>query len=131
MNDFGWRVLWWMLLAVWAASAILGMNHVRAGLITSYGADLTVPAWLYITTRSLDHRERKSWLKKMIGASPELAAGVLFLASALTELSQYYWPKGLFSGVFDIGDVLAYGIGLLACYLLDKRSGQKSAKIPG
>jgi hypothetical protein len=122
MSDFSWRVLWWVLLVVWTASAILGMNRVRAGLITSYGADLSLPAWLYITTRTLDHRNRKSWLKKMFGASPELAAGVLFLGSALTELSQYYWPKGIFSGVFDIGDLLVYGIGLSACYLLDKSS---------
>jgi hypothetical protein len=112
---------------VWIVCAILDVNHIHAGLLTSYGADLTLPAWLYIVTRSLDNPQRHSWLTRHVGSSPGLAASVLFLGSAATEVSQFYWPKGVFQGVFDWCDVLAYAAGILVCYCLDKRYGQSEA----
>jgi len=129
MDTHSWRTLWWSLFVVWIASAILDVRHIHAGLITSYGADLALPAWLYIATRSLDNPQRKSWLKRILGRSPELAASVLFLASAITEASQFYWPAGIFPGVFDVFDIIAYGIGIMACYILDKRSLRRSVKV--
>jgi|WetSurMetagenome_2_1015567.scaffolds.fasta_scaffold370220_2 hypothetical protein len=126
-----WRIAWWSLLVVWVACAILDVNHIHAGLVTSYGADLTLPAWLYLTTRSLDNPQQTSWLKRIFGGTPELAGGIVFLASALTEVSQYYWPRGLFRGVFDCFDIVAYGTGILACYIFDKRYGRKPADVSG
>jgi hypothetical protein len=114
---------------VWVACAILDVNHIRAGLVTSYGADLTLPAWLYIAARSLDNPQRHSWLKRYFGGTPELTASIVFLASALTEVSQYYWPGGIFPGVFDFFDILAYGIGILACYIFDRRYGRRPAEV--
>ena len=124
-----WRISWWSLFVVWVGCAILDVNHIHAGLVTSYGADLALPAWLYIATRSLDNPQRQSWLKRIVGRTPELTASILFLASAITEVSQYYWPRGVFPGVFDFFDILAYGIGILACYILDKRYGLMSAEV--
>jgi hypothetical protein len=101
--------------------AILDMNHIRGGFLTNYGADLTLPPWLYIVIRSLDNPKRASWLRRYLGRTPELATGVLFLASAATEISQYFWPKGLFPGSFDLLDILAYATGLAVCYICDNR----------
>ena len=42
--------------------------------------------------------------------------------STLTELSQVYWPRGVFAGRFDPLDILAYGCGLAVCYVADKVS---------
>lgn len=122
MSTRGWRIAWWTLFVVWLTCAALGMGHVRAGLLTSYGADLAIPAWLYIATRSLHEPERRTILRRVLGATPELAAGALFLASTLSEISQWFWPRGLFRGRFDPFDILAYALGLAVCYALDKRS---------
>lgn len=116
-----WSRACWLLLALWLGAAILGVNHVNAGLFTSYGADLTQPAWLYIVTRSLDDPGRRGWLRRTFGRSPELAAGAIFLGAALTEFSQLLWPRGPMAGVFDPLDVAAYAAGLLPCYLIERR----------
>ena len=134
MSTHLWRRGWWALFVVWIACAILDVNHISAGLLTSYGADLTLPAWLYIATRSLDNPERNAWLTRLLGGSPGLAASTLFLASTATEVSQYVWPQGIFSGTFDLVDIAAYATGIGICYLIDKRkiepSGQRSGGPP-
>lgn len=100
------------------------MAHVRGGFLTNYLADLTGPAFLYIVLRGLwTNREVKRlaifiWL----GATPERSGIFLFLASTLTEVSSYYWPHGPFPGTFDTLDILAYGLGILACYIVDRRN---------
>ncbi len=121
MNTRHWQILWWFLFVVWVTCAILNMKHIPAGLLTSYGADITIPAWLYIATRSLDKPSRTTLLRKLFGQTPEVAALVIFVGSALTEVSQYYSPKGLFPGTFDYFDLLAYTTGIAVCYFLDKK----------
>ena len=116
-----WRTIYWCLLAVWLLCAALNMAHISAGILTSYGADVTQPAWLYIATRSLDNPLRVGLLKRTVGRSPTLAALAIFLGSAVTELSQLYWPHGLFPGTFDPLDILAYGISVGCVYLLETR----------
>ncbi len=116
-----WRMTWWLLFFVWTSCAVLGMHHIQAGMFTSYGADLTMPAWLYILTRSLDSPHRHIRLYRYFGRTPELAAGTIFVASTLTEISQYYWPKGIFPGTFDLLDIAAFAAGISICYLIDKR----------
>jgi len=110
-----------MLLFVWVLAAFLGMKGIRAGLLTSYGADLTQPAWLYIIVRGLDNPERKSWITRTLGTRAETAALLIFFASACTEISQRYWPHGIFRGRFDPWDIVAFGLGIFTCYLYEKR----------
>lgn len=38
----------------------------------------------------------------------------------MTELSQYFWPHGIFAGTFDPFDILAYAVGVGVCFLFDK-----------
>jgi hypothetical protein len=101
--------------------AALNMLHVRAGFLTSYLADLTVPALLYVVARKPTATgARSQWpFMRWLGTTPERAALTFFFASAVTEVSQIFWPRGIFSGRFDPWDVAAYGVGLLGCYLLD------------
>jgi len=117
-----WRVTWWALFFTWLLCAIFDVFHVHAGLLTSYGADFTLPAWLYISARSLDDPRRQTALHRFCGRTPQIAAGVFFLASAATEISQYFWPKGIFPGTFDPFDILAYASGIGICYLMDRRA---------
>jgi len=122
MNTHRWKIVSWLLLSVWLGCGLLDMWHVRGGLLTSYGADITLPAWLYIIARSIDNPARKTILHRFLGRSPELAAAALFTASTLTEISQWFWPKGPFSGTFDPLDILAYAMGITICYIFDKVS---------
>jgi len=115
-----WRRAYWLLFAAWIGCALLGMNHVKAGLVTSYGADLTQPPWLYIVARSLYDPSRTNWMRRTLGYSPATAALGIWVAGALTEFSQLIWPDGLFRGVFDPLDLVAYATGLLVCYLIER-----------
>lgn len=99
------------------------MLHVRGGFLTNHTADLVVPAWMYVAFRGLHSTGgRQTRIQRTLGRTPELAALSLLLASTLTEVSHFYWPRGLFRGRFDALDILAYAVGLVACYVLDKRS---------
>lgn len=60
-------------------------------------------------------------LQQTVGRTPEIAALSLFVASALTEVSQIYWPRGMFSGRFDPLDIAAYAAGVGACYIAEKK----------
>ena len=120
-----WRLASWALFAVWVGCGVLVMNRIRCGFLTNYGADLTQPAWLYIVARGLDGYGRESWLVRIFGARPEKAALVIFVAGALTEVSQRYWPGGLFAGRFDPFDILAYAVGIGVCYLFDKATSRR------
>ena len=117
-----WRIAYWSLFAIFLATAALNMAHIRAGFLTSYAADLFLPPWLYIVLRRLAMPgQSANPLFRLLGRSPELAALSLFIGSVLSEVSQIFWPKGIFRGTFDPLDLLAYGVGLLVCYAVDKR----------
>jgi len=118
----GWRIAYWGLMAAFVLTAALNLLHVRGGLLTSYLADLTVPALLYVLSRELVpgkglHPRR---LLQWVGRTPGRAALVLFLASSATELSQIWWPRGFFAGRFDPLDLAAYATGLAVCWLCDR-----------
>jgi hypothetical protein len=116
-----WAIAYWGLLICWVMAGALNMAHVRAGFLTSYLADLTIPAWLYIVTRRLwTDKARTSRLMIWLAHSPERTLLSLFAASTATELSTLYWPRGLFAGTFDLMDIFAYASGLLICYYFDK-----------
>lgn len=119
---------YYALFVMFLVTAALNMLHMRAGFFTNHAADVVAPAWLYVGARALySPRGRVTWFQRAIGSSPELAASSLFVASTLTEISQRFWPRGVFSGRFDPLDILAYAGGLGACYAADKLSLPRSA----
>lgn len=123
LNQRGWLVVYWVLFVAFLVTAALNMLHVRGGFLTNHTADVVVPAWLYVAFRGLHSRHgRRTLMQRTFGRTPEVAALSLFVASALTEVSQYYWPHGVFRGRFDVLDLLAYAVGLAACYVADTRS---------
>jgi len=61
-------------------------------------------------------QRRPGWSLGLVARSPELAASVLFAGATVTELSQAYWPTRLFLGRFDVFDILAFAVGIGACY---------------
>jgi hypothetical protein len=116
-----WKVAYRTLLVAFVLTAALNVLQVRAGFLTSYLADLVVPSLIYLSSRSLGVRQRPLPVLAWLGRSPHRAAAVLFAASAATEVSQHYWPQGVFRGRYDPWDIVAYGTGLLVCYLSDVR----------
>jgi len=128
LNQRRWLVVYWALFVAFLVTAALNMLHVRAGFLTNHTADVVVPAWLYVTSRGLySVHGRRTFIQATLGRTPEMAALTLFVASALTEVSQFYWPRGMFPGRFDVLDLLAYAAGLAACYLADKRFTPRTA----
>lgn len=114
---------YWSLFVAFLGTAALNMLGMRAGFFTNHAADLVVPAWLYVAWRGLHaSRGRTTLIQRSLGSSPERAASSLLVASAITEFSQLAWPRGLFSGRFDWWDLVAYASGLAVCYVLDKRT---------
>lgn len=118
----GWKIAYAALFIIFLITAALNMLRVRAGFWTNYAADIVVPALLYIIIRGLHSTRRTSVLTRYLGTRPEVTALTLLVASALTEVSQFYWPKGIFAGRFDPGDILAYASGIAVCYFFDKKS---------
>lgn len=123
MNQRHWMVVYWTLFVAFLGTAMLNMLHVRGGFLTNHTADLVVPAWLYVAARGLHSvHGRRTLVQRTLGRTSQRAAIGLFVASSMTEISQFYWPRGLFSGRFDPLDILAYAVGLAACYVADKLS---------
>ncbi len=117
-----WRALSWVLFGAFLLAAVLNMTHTAAGFATNHLADLVGPAWLYIAFRGQAHPGTRTRLGRLVGATPERAATILFVGSTATEVAQIRWPSGVFSGRFDPLDIAAFAIGLLPLYLIDKRA---------
>jgi len=102
------------------------MWHLHGGIFSSYLADLTFPPWFYMVIRGpVTTGQRTPRLLKWFGVSPERAALSIFIVGLVSEISQRYWPHGLFggafSGTFDPLDIAVYALGLAVCYICDKR----------
>ena len=121
-SQFGraWSIALLALVVLFAVAAILNMMALRVPFLTTHAADLSGPALLYIQTRKSWRQGSKRFLTKLIGRSPETAFGVFFLASTATEISQIFFPHGIFRGVFDLWDIAAFAAGLVPCYFFDK-----------
>lgn len=116
-----WFIVEWLLLCIWAIDAALVMMHKHAAFFTDHAADLALPAWLYVSFRRHRNTTATSWRRILTSLPPISLAAVFFLASTGTEVSQYFWPHGIFPGTFDAIDIAAYGIGLAICCLADIR----------
>ena len=125
----GWVIAYWLLTAAFIATAALNLLQVRGGFFTSYAADLTLPAWIYIIIRGL--AGRRHWLAPSIGRTPETAAVAIFVGSTATEVSQIWWPRGFFAGRYDPWDIAAYGLGLAVCYVADRSFTSRFNKVDG
>jgi hypothetical protein len=120
-----WFVAYVVLLLGIVATAALNMLQVSGGFFTNHLADLVVPAWLYVVARGLHVASgRTTRLQRWLGRTPERAALAIFIASTVTELSQYHWPRGIFSGRFDPLDMLSYAVSLAVCYAADRLSSR-------
>lgn len=118
---------------MWFTGAVVTMYpgfgnavHLSGSLFTSYGADLTFPAWFYIQLRRRPWRMLRS--VRWFGSSPELAAGSIFAVGLLSELGQFYWPKGIFRGTFDALDIVAYAVSLFVCYAAERHEVRRAAE---
>lgn len=117
----GWNFFRGLFLMVWLAAAAANVAGIRVGFLTSHAADLALPAWLYIVARMQASEGRTSRLLPWVGRSPGRTAGLIFTAASATELSQYFWPQGVFAGTFDPLDIVAFGVSATACYLAEQR----------
>jgi len=122
LSPGAWRLVSFAFLGAFLLAAALNMAHVEAGFATNHLADIAGPAWLYIATRGLAEPTRSTRLQRLVGATPERAAIILFLGSSVTEVAQIFWPTGVFRGTFDPWDIGAFALGILPPYVLDKRT---------
>ena len=116
-----WRLLSWVLFGAFLVAAALNMTETAAGFATNHLADVAGPAWLYVVFRGLAEPQKRTRLGRVLGATPERAAAILFVGSSATELTQLFWPSGLFPGRFDSLDIAAFAIGILPLYLIDRK----------
>jgi hypothetical protein len=96
------------------------MLHLRVFFFTTHAADLSGPAFLYIQARRSFVTGKARFPNKLIGRSPEFSAIIFLGGSIATEISQKYYPHGLFPGTFDPWDIAAYATGVGICYLIEK-----------
>jgi hypothetical protein len=110
-RQFG-RLLNAYFVAVFVGIGGLQMYGVNAGLLTSYGADLLAPPWLYLMFRMGRRKIR-----------PVPALLVVFLGCLAWELAQLRdfsgTPLAISRGTFDPLDIIAYAAGLLAIFAID------------
>src|SRR5262249_14712279 len=101
--------------------AALQMANIRAGLVTSEGADFLCPALLYIVTRRNQTVLTRVWPRR---PSAEQAAVIILSACYAWEFCQCYnfqsTPLAITRGTFDPMDLLAYTLGVAAAYLPDR-----------
>ncbi len=123
-----WTVAYWALTAAFLVTAFISMYRIRAGFLSNYAADLTCPAWLYLGIRGLHGARGPSRFGQVFGATPERAALVIFAGSALTEISQIWWPHGFFRGTYDPYDIVAYAAGVGIPYIVEKVTSSRSPR---
>jgi hypothetical protein len=128
-----WRIAYWILLICWVTGAILFMARIKGGFLTNYLSDLTFPAWYYIYIRGLSTAGRQLptilFFKDWFGVTPNRSITSIFSVGFISELTTFYWPKGIITGTFDYLDIVAYAIGLLVCYCFDLRLVRQEIRV--
>jgi len=113
-----WKIAYWVCFACWVVGAVLGMWRIRAGLLSSYLSDVAFPPWFYILIRGLAHdRPRAVKFVRWFGRTPARAALSIFAVGVGSEFAQLL---GIIEGTFDPWDMVAYGLGLGLCYVLER-----------
>lgn len=90
------------------------MYKVHLGLFTSQGADVFAPALIYFITR-----DGKSVLRH-VGVNPSKPAMVAAAVAVLCVGWEILQKMDIIPGVFDWYDLLAYALGILGSYLIDR-----------
>jgi hypothetical protein len=126
-----WKIAFNVLGFCWLIGTVLKMSGINGGFWTSYLTDLVFPPFIYIFIRGLRSSNRN--IPRLIlvgnwfGLSPERPAISIFIVGVLWEMKSYFSPSlGAIGGTYDLLDILAYGIGLLICYIIDKSEVEKS-----
>jgi hypothetical protein len=114
-----WKIAYWTLFIAWVAGVAMYMWQVHGGFLTNYLADLAFPPWYYMVMRGLLTGGKKPYLLRWFGYSSERASISIFLAGVVYELGQRY---RIIPGTFDLGDIIAYGVGLCIIYIWEKRA---------
>jgi hypothetical protein len=109
-----------VVLAIAFAAVVFSKLLLSPGFLRSYAFDVMAPAWAYVEFRGLYAPSRSNWRTRLIGCSPERTALVLFVATAAAEGGQYFNTWTHLPGVFDMYDLIAYAVGIGACYGVDK-----------
>ena len=115
-----WTIALYILVVLFGIAAILNMAHLHIPFITTHAADLSGPAMLFIHFRKSWQQGNRGILINTFGRSPEITESAFFFASAPTEISQKYYPHGIFPGSFDPWDIVSYAVGIGICYCLEK-----------
>lgn len=120
MSQRFWQVLHWIFLPLWVLGAALNMATIHGGFLTNYLSDLVFPPDFYIIMRGL-HNHKIPRNLAWFAQTPERSFFGIWIVGVVSEVCQYYWPRGIFRGTFDPWDIASYTVGLVVCYLLDKR----------
>lgn len=109
-------------LALDGASRVISLpNQATNEFLISYGHDTLFPVQCYFALRATwlgnIHKDKLNWLGSLGGATAVFAT-----ASAL-ELFQ---KVGVYSGTYDPGDFIAYGIGVGLAVTLDAITFKKT-----
>ncbi len=111
-------------VAVFVGIGGMQMYGVNAGVLTSYGADLFAPPWIYLMARM--GRAKMSQWRALI---------VVFVGCVVWEWAQLFdfsgTPLAITRGTFDPLDILAYAVGLSACFAVDVRWLTPKQLVPG
>lgn len=123
------RVLNFLALLTFVGIGGLQMYRVDLGWVTSYGADILLPALLYFWFRQ--GTTIVNW-NRLLGARP--AFFLVLSACAMWEWSQAYnfegTPLAIAGGTFDPMDFVAYLLGLIAAVAVEARI-EKGNQVPG
>ena len=111
-------------VAVFAGIGGLQMYRVDAGLLTSYGADLLAPPYMYLMLRGGRLRLRPL-------ASLAAVLGGCFVWEWMQRYDLGGTPLVITRGTFDPFDLLAYTLGLLVSYVVDVRWLRPRRILPG
>ena len=111
-------------VAVFVGIGGLQMYRVNAGFLTNHGADLLAPPYLYLMSRGGRFR------LEPVGAFSMVLGGCV-----LWEWLQRYdlsgTPLAITRGRFDVVDLVAYAVGMIAVYVLDVAWLRPRGIIPG
>lgn len=109
------RVFYATMMTTALAIGALQAFHIRAGLLTNYGADVFGTAWLYGM-----FRQGRTIFARGHAMSAAMTALFVFTGCAASEFAQL---MDMFPGVFDPLDLAAFAVSVAGCYALDRRLG--------